>query len=92
MCPAGMYTQSVQQRTAVIKGCLTRYISGLPFPGFWFSLKTELSSKNATEEEILHAFYAVILDYVIHKAKAPVLDVSNFMGFEPRDPIAEEFP
>lgn len=73
-----------------MKGCLSRYLSVLPFPRLCLSLKIELSSENATEEEKLDTFYTIILDCVIDEAKAPVLDVCNLVGFGPRDPIAQE--
>lgn len=52
----------------------------------------ELYSENATQEEILDAFYAMTLDCDIHEAKAPVLGVPNLMGLEARDPIGQKVP
>jgi len=52
----------------------------------------ELYCENATEEEILDAFYAITLDCNIHEAKAPVLNVTNLMGLESRNSVAQELP
>lgn len=52
----------------------------------------ELSSENATKEEILAPFYAVTLDCDIQEPKATLLAVLHLKGNEPRDPVAKIHP
>lgn len=56
------------------------------------SSKMELSSENATKEEILAPFYAVTLDCDIQEPKATLLAVLHLKGNEPRDPVAKIHP
>lgn len=52
----------------------------------------ELSSENATREEILVAFYATTFHCGIQETKATLLLILHLKGLESRDPVAKDLP